>query len=236
MTSVLTGRKNGSGPAGLGEEIDLDGPGSGGARNRSRSPEIVLGVLVLVVSALASLYVFTSSTERASVLAMARPVERGQIVAAEDLVVVEVGSDDALATMTRSRSGEVVGRRALVDLTPGVLLSPSLLAGPGGLTAGDGVVGLDLTAGAVPSLRLEPGSTVAVILTPAVGDVNAEVTGGGAAALGEVLVAAAEVVEVVPLGSQGRLFVALSMTQDEATAVSVAASVGRVRLVQVAGR
>lgn len=238
MTSVLKSRTNGA-PAGSSRapgSLDLDGPGSGTRRGRTRSPEIILGVLVLVVSALASLYVFTSSTERSEVLAVSGLVERGDVVTADDLVVVEVGSDDALVTMSRDRTGEVIGRVALVDLPTGSLVTPAQLADVGGLAPGDGVVGLDLTAGAVPSLRLAPGSTVAVILTPAAGDVNAAVTDGGAGELGEVLVEAAVVVEVVPLGSQGRLFVGLSMTEDEASAVSVAAAVGRVRLVQVAAR
>jgi hypothetical protein len=73
---------------------------------------------------------------------------------------------------------------------------------------------------------------VTVVLTPAGSGTVLE--DGGAFSAGEVLVEAAVVVEAAPVGIQGRQFVALAMTEEEATAVAVAASQGRVRLVQVA--
>ena len=50
-----------------------------------------------------------------------------------------------------------------------------------------------------------------------------------------VLVAAAEVVDVTPIGVQNQLFISVSMAAAEADTVVAAASQDRVRLVQVAG-
>lgn len=213
-------------------EFDLDGPGSGATR--SRIPEVALGALVLVVSALAALWLFTTSSERTAVLALANPIERGEALEIDDMVTVDVASDDPLVVLRPNQAGEMVGRIALTDLPAGVLVTPSQFATTSTLKAGEGIVGLDLTSGQVPSSRLTPGTTVSVILTPtSTGGGTEELSSGGAADLGEVLVDTAVVVETVPSGGQGNVYVALSMSEDDARAVSVAASLGRVRLVQV---
>ena len=110
-------------------------------------------------------------------------------------------------------------------------MTVSQFAAVDALAVGEGQVGVELGAGELPSTRLLPGDTVTVILTPSSA---AALDGGAAATAGEVLVDAAVVVEAVPLGTQGRQFVALSMTESEARAVAAAASHGRVRLVLVA--
>lgn len=230
MTSTLSPTDpNGRAPN---ASFDLDGPGSG--TKRSRVPEVALGALVLVVSALAALWLFTESSERTAVLALANPVERGDLLAIDDLVTVEVASDDALVVLRPDQSVDMVGRIALTDLPAGVLVTPSQFASTSALADGESVVGLDLTSGQVPSSRLTPGTTVSVILTPPPTDPTVDdLTAGGAAELGEVLVDGAVVVESVPSGGQGSVFVALSMSESDARAVSVAATLGRVRLVQV---
>lgn len=171
--------------------VGLDGPGSGPGTSRSRVPEIALGVLVLVVSALAALWLFQSSTDRTGVLALAGPVERGEVVTAEDLVTVEVAADEAIAVTRPGDVAGVVGRVALVDLPAGSLITASQVASE------------SLTAS-----QIEAGS--------------------------EVLVDAATVVDAAALGGQGEMVVSLSMTEDQARTVASAATLGRVRLVQVA--
>ena len=210
--------------------FDLDGPGSG--VKKSRVPELALGVLVLVVSALAALWLFTTSSDRTEVLALANQVERGEVLGIEDLVTVEIASDEALVVLRPEQATEMIGRVALTDLPAGVLAVPSQFAEASPLVAGEGIVGLDLTSGQVPSSRLTPGTTVSVILTPTSTDAGA-VSAGDVGDLGELLVDTAIVVETVPRGGQGGVYVALSMSEADARAVSVAASLDRVRLVQV---
>lgn len=228
MTSTTTpadtnGRR--SSPA-----FDLDCPGSG--VKKSRIPELALGVLILVVSALAALWLFTTSSDRTEVLALANQVERGEVLGIEDLVTVEIASDEALVVLRPEQVTEMIGRVALTDLPAGVLAVPSQFAEASPLVAGEGIVGLDLTSGQVPSSRLTPATTVSVILTPTPTEFD-DVSAGGVGELGEVLVDTAIVVETVSRGGQGGMYVALSMSEVDARAVSVAASLDRVRLVQV---
>jgi hypothetical protein len=220
-------RTNGSGPPSLGG-FAVESP-----KSRSRLPEITLGLLIVAAFGLASLWWFASVTAKVDVLALSAPVERGQVLKLENLLVVSINTDDVLATIPRNGSGEVVGRIALAALPAGTVVTPSMFAASDALQVGDGVVGLELDAGQIPALRLLPGNTVSVVLTPGQGSTQ-ELRDGGALALSEVLVDSAVVVETAPLGAQGRQYLALSMTEEEARVVSVAASAGRVRLVQVA--
>ena len=147
MTSTLNaadtnGRR--SAPA-----FDLDGPGS--AVKKSRVPELALGALVLVVSALAALWLFTTSSERTEVLALANNVERGEVLDINDLVTVGIASDDALAVLKPDQASQMVGRVALTDLPAGVLAVPSQFAEASPLVGGGGDrrAGPDVRAGAV---------------------------------------------------------------------------------------
>lgn len=231
MEATATRSTNGS-PARV--PVGLDGPGSGPGTSRSRVPEIALGVLVLVVSALAVLWLFQSSSDRTGVLALAGPVERGEVVTAEDLVTVEVAADEAIAVTRPGEVDGVVGRVALVDLPAGSLITSSQVASADEVQVGEGVVGLRLEPGQVPALRLTPGTTVSVLLTPPSAMASESLTASQIEARSEVLVDAATVVDAGALGGQGEMVVSLSMTEDQARMVASAATLGRVRLVQVA--
>ena len=139
-------------------------------KQQSRLPQIALGLLIVAAFGLASLWWFTQATEKDEVLSLAAPIERGEVVEFEDLVVVAINSDDALATIPRSGAGEVVGRVALSDLPAGAILTPSMFAAADVLEVGEGVVGLDLEAGEIPAIRLVPGDTVSVIMTQLIGN------------------------------------------------------------------
>jgi hypothetical protein len=193
-----------------------------------------VGVLVLVVSGLAALWLFESSADRTAVLALAGPVERGEVVTAEDLVTVEVAADEAIAVTRPGEVDGVVGRVALVDLPAGSLITSSQVASADEVEVGEGVVGLRLEPGQVPALRLTPGTTVSVLLTPPSAMASESLTASQIEARSEVLVDAATVVDAAALGGQGEMVVSLSMTEDQARMVASAATLGRVRLVQVA--
>jgi hypothetical protein len=71
------------------------GPGG----RRVGIPQLVVAVLLVVVSALAAVVVFSQVSARDPVVALANPVERGQILSVEDLRAVYVASDDPVETV-----------------------------------------------------------------------------------------------------------------------------------------
>lgn len=202
-----------------------------GTAGRRRLPEIAGGVLVVAVCALTALWWQASSTEQTPVLALRNGVERGEVITVDDLQVVGIGSDDSLAVLTEAQAGLVIGRVARTDLPAGALITAEQFSDGSLITTGEGVVGLSLEPGQFPSISLSAGDAVAVVLTPAAGDPRAF---DGDTVEASTLVERATVVEVSQVGVQGHLFVAIQVGEDDAARVASAASVNRVRLIQVA--
>lgn len=195
-----------------------------------RLPELAAGLLVIVVFALGALWWQTSSSKAVEVLALRAPVVRGQLLNAEDLQVVGISSDDTLAVLSAAQAPMIVGRVARTDLAAGTLVTGDQFSASSLIGSGEGVVGLSLEAGQFPSLSLAAGDAVAVVLTPAASDPLA-LEGSTPVT---VLVGRAAVVEVSEVGVQGRLFVAIQVSEPDAARVAAAGSANRVRLIQVA--
>jgi hypothetical protein len=124
----------------------------------------------------------------------------------------------------------LVGLTAVSDLEAGTIVTPAHFVARSVLEPGEGVVGLALSPGEYPTLRLAAGDLVDVIRTESSAASEAEATDGGV-----VLAERAEVFDIAELGSQGQRFVSLRMPEDAAADVARAAAQGRVRLVLVAG-
>ncbi len=214
---------NGRAPAP--DEWNLEPPA--GASPKRRLPDVLVGVGVVVGCALAAVVWSASSTGGDAVLALVNPIARGQVVTLEDLKSVEVSTQEDVGLIPRTESGQVVGRRALAPLPAGALLSASQFATTSPVEPGEAVVGLALGQGEYPIGGMAPGDVMSVVLTPGQGGSDGDEG---------VLVPAAEVYAVAPIGSQGEMFVSLLVAESEVTQVTSAASGDRVRLALVAGR
>ena len=95
---------------------------------RTRGPEVIVGLVVIIVFALGAVLLHLSAVDRTPALAVVGSVERGDTITAADVKVIYVSSDDALARLPESQLTQVVGQVALVDLAPGTLLSRSVVA------------------------------------------------------------------------------------------------------------
>ena len=213
---------------GYGEPSITIGAPPDGHRKR-RMPEMAGGLLLVVVCALGALWWQTSSTERQPVLALRNPIERGDLVQLDDLQIVSIDTDQAIAVLADTEAAQVVGRVARTDLAAGTLVTPDQFSSSSTLGVDDGVVGLALDPGQFPSLSLAPGDAVSVVLTPSPSDPRAFDEQQTA----NVLVDRATVVEVSQLGVQGGLFVSLQVDEANAGRIATAAATNRVRLIQV---
>jgi Flp pilus assembly protein CpaB len=190
-------------------------------------PQLLIAVLLVAVSALVAVVLFSSAASREPVLALAQPVERGQVIGSGDLMVVYVATDDPIATVPSDSASKLVGLTAVADLEAGTILTPDLFVSRSLLDAGEGVVGLALSPGEYPTPLLAPGDRVDVVLTD-------PVAAGAGDATSDAVVASAEVFDVAVLGTQGDRFVSLRVPTEAAADVARAAAAGRVRLVLVA--
>jgi hypothetical protein len=216
LTETATG--NGSRPDALprGDMLRVEPPVTA---PRRRLPELVLGIFLVAGCALLALLLAASGRERTPALALARNVQRGEVITADDLRTVYVGSDIPIATLGEAEENQVVGRAALTGLQAGTLVTPDQFAAPSEvLEPGDGVVGLSLEVGEMPSLELAPGDVVNVVAG-----------GGSASQPAEVVARDARVVSVERVdddesGQLARWLVSVRATEDDATEIAMAAS------------
>ncbi len=229
-TTIHSRRSNGAGPP-----TDLNRPRPDPSGRRTRVPELVVGVALAVGFALAGVLWHLSSTDKQAVLALARPVSRGDVIERSDVRDVYLASDDPIAHLTSGQSSLVVGRPARADMAAGTLLtSRSVDTGPT-LDAGQGVVGLSLEPGQVPIDRLVPGDLVDVV--SAAGAVSpapeTDATASPATIGAAVIAEGAAVYAVDDVGAQGRRVVSIKLAKDDANRVAAAAERGAIRLVLV---
>lgn len=193
------------------------------ASGRVRIPQLAVGLLLTAGAALAFVLWNAASVQRTAVLALAEGVSRGQVLALEDLRIVHVGTEDAVAMTPSDAASGLVGRAAVTDLAAGTLVTVDQFAAASTLTPGSGVVGLALAPGQFPTPQLRIGDLVNVIVT------SDEETVGG-----RLLVEAAEVVWIEPVGTQGQRFISVLTGEELAGEVATAAARGEVRLVLIA--
>ena len=196
-------------------------------RRKVQVPQLLIAVLLVAVSALAAVVLFSRAAAREPILALANPVERGEVIGSDDLMVVYVATDDPITSLSSGAATGLVGLTAVADLEAGTILTAAHLVSRSLLNAGEGVVGLALAPGEYPTPLLAPGDVVDVVVT------NRGSPESGATTA-EVVVSSAVVFDVAELGTQGERFISLLMPVAAATEVAGAAAEDRVRLVLVA--
>ncbi|MDI2127149.1 SAF domain-containing protein [Yinghuangia seranimata] len=174
--------------------------------------------MVAVVCAAVFVLAARGADDRVVVLAVARPVQAGQVVGRADLSEVDLGGGRVPGVVPASQVAQVVGRVAVVPLVPGALLAP----GQVGEAAGFPPIGRSLVAvlvkdGSAPS-GLAAGQRVAVLSGPmqGVGRTDPPPVGSGTSGL-VVEVRAAE------QGSGGAVVVTLLVDASQGPGVAVLA-------------
>lgn len=212
----------------------LDGIGLEGPRKKSRIPEIALGLVIVAICGLGSLWWYSTAAERDEVLALREPIARGETLQVEDLVKVAIASDDPVTTMAEGEFPSIVGQVAVTDFAAGTLVTPAMFAEFNPVSGDSVVVGLDLPIGRLPAITPISGDSIAVVLVPRTA-AQIDLADGGLEQASEIIVEEAIVVESAALGTQGRRFISLAVTEEEAKVISAAGAVDQVALIRIAG-
>ncbi len=124
---------------------------------------VFAGVALVLASSVGFAVVLAQAGRKVPVLAVARPVPAGAVLAAADLRQVRLGVDDAGAQVVRAAQEDaVVGKTAVVPLVPGSLLSPQQVGGRVAYPpAGKARVAFAVEPGGLPA-GVEAGQRVAV--------------------------------------------------------------------------
>lgn len=221
-----------------------------GGRRRVRLPEIALGSLLIVGCALGALWWQARSYPTTSVLVASRDLDRGDVVSAESLAVVEMQARESVNWVASDQADLLIGRVAIASIGEGTVLTSSMVAESTDIGPDEAVVGLYLGPGQAPGTSLAPGATVDVVLTdpdsPAAGGAVALAAGTGdgtaptdgpvdgrTAAVGSLLASSATVVDVQNGSGFGQILLSLRMSKSEAVVTAVAAAADDVMVLEV---
>lgn len=219
MTATTTSVPQGQSPTETQE--DTSGQVTAPPKLRRRPVQALLALALVIAGALLAVWAWTAATDNVPVVALRETVPRGEQIAAEDLMVVQVNPDPALRTVAGDQLESFVGQRAGLDLSAGTLLSPEAVTDEVVPAAGRSVVGLALAPGSLPGEPLQVGDRVRVVGTAGQGD---------PATLSDPVEIAAEVAGV-SLSATGQAIVSVVVDEARAGEVATWAAAGRVALV-----
>jgi hypothetical protein len=226
----------------LGSRPDSNGQitpsgGAGGRLARQRRPSwIAAGVALVALAVLANVYLFRTSGHRVLVVRVARNVPVGQQLVRADLDTSSVAVGPGVQVIPGRQLGEVVGRRAAVDLRSGTLLTASQVTAQLTPEPGQALVTVAVKPGQLPPGGLAPGSQIRIVSTPGSqvqgqgqgADGAATNPGAGAASAKDV---SAAVDAVGGPDTDGTMTVSLLVADTDANAVAREASTGQIALV-----
>lgn len=151
---------------------------SAAARRRTSHKSLTLSVLVVLLGGLIAFAAGRMLTAHTEVLAVARDVQVGSTITADDLTIANVPSDPNLSPIPAAQQSEVVGMVAQVRLTRGEMLTRAQVGTGTGLAAGEVLVALPLKEGQFPARGLTPGQQVLIVPTPGATGSTSETTTG----------------------------------------------------------
>lgn len=191
-------------------------------RLRRRPLLLVVGVALLVMGAMAGVWLWSAASTSVEVVVVRADVQRGAIIPASALGRVRVTVDPSVQTVPGDQMESMVGRSAAVDLSAGALLTPSQvtdLVQPG---EGMSMVGIPVAPGLMPAEPLRAGDQVRLVQTPGpsgeVSDKNPSPA-----------VITATVVRVTP--GETQTVVDVLVTQDKSAELAARAATGKVAVV-----
>jgi flagella basal body P-ring formation protein FlgA len=186
---------------------------------------VVASVAAVALGALVSVWAYQGASNAHDVLAVRATVERGDVIEAADLMSVPMTVDPALHPLPASELDAVVGKRAALDLVAGGVVTAEQITEVALPSAGMTVVGLNLTASALPADQVRVGDQIRVVLT------SGQVTGTGAPSDSPPQTVDAEVVGTAIDDASGNTILNVQVAHDEAALVADRATAGMVAVV-----
>lgn len=129
---------------------------------RRRPGLAVLAVLLIVLGAAVAGLLALRIDERVPVLVARQRIGVGEQITKDDLSVARMATE-GVAVIPADQTGQVIGRYANQEITPGRLIDAGMLKTSGLLTTGQAAVGVALAPGRFPAGGLETGDIVQVV-------------------------------------------------------------------------
>lgn len=133
---------------------------------RRRPLFVVAGIVMVVLGALAAVWLVSSSGHRVDVVVMAADVPYGAPITTDDLATTAVAVDPAVETVPAGDARDMVGQVATGFLAKGTLLARTDVTSAGVVGPGEVLVPLPLPVERVPAGGLTTGDAVLVVDSP----------------------------------------------------------------------
>lgn len=212
------------------ERADDAGPVVANPSKQRRRPILIgLSVLLVILGAVMTAWLMNRVSDTDPVIAVASSVQRGEIIEASDLVVVQAVPDPGLSVIPADQIDSIVGSRAAVDLSVGGVLTPDSFSQELLPASGMSVVGVAVPATMLPATSFVRGDQVRVVASGSGGATTDEAAGG----VDQPWVMTAEVVSVVTLdGSAGQaVLVDVLVPHEQAADLAARSGAGDVALI-----
>ena len=193
-------------------------------RSQVRPPVIAAGVAVVVVAALAFLWILNSQTHTRQVFTAASDLPRGHVIETKDLRAVDIPEGQSIKSIGTADQSAVVGKTVVKELIGGAIIAPEQVSNGSGLPETDSIVGLNLTPSQLPSFPLTGGMKVRLITTPANNQAQADLSK-------EPEAVPATVVSATGSADKNTTLVTVQVPRGAAPVLAVKASSGRIALV-----
>lgn len=139
----------------------------GPTRNRRRPALLALGVVLVLVAALASYATLSAMSGTETVVVTNAPIAKGEVIEAGDLGTIELAGGQQTGAISAEQAPSLVGQYAAVDLPAGSLLTGESVQATLPVAPGTSIVGVALTVGQLPATGLRSGDRVRLVSTPA---------------------------------------------------------------------
>lgn len=199
------------------------------AEIRHRNPTwIVAGVLLVLLSALGGVVLFTSSDDKADVLVAATDLDPGAAVQRADLRIQRVALDAGVSSLPVAAADDIVGEHPIGRIPAGTMLSKAMFEPAVPLGPDEIVVGAALDPGEAPLFHLEVGDAVELI------QVAAPAPGTDPATASAEPIGTGTVWAVEPVAT-GQLWVSVRVDRQVGLAASLASAADRLRVALIGG-
>jgi hypothetical protein len=190
---------------------------------------MVAGVLLVLLSALGGVVLFTSSDDKTDVLVAAKDLDPGTAVERSDLRIQRVAVDSGVASLPVAAADDVVGEHPIGRIPSGTMLSKAMFEPAVPLGPDEVVVGAALDPGEAPLFHLEVGDAVELI------EVATPAPGTDATAVPSVQPIGTGTVWAVEPVATGQLWVSVRVDRQVGLAASSASAADRLRVALIGG-
>ena len=203
-------------------------------RTQRRPLLLVASLLLLLLGGAGGALAWFSIGTAVDAVVARTGIARGQLMAGDDFVVVQVNPDPQLQTLTPDDIPALVGRRAAHDVAAGGLVPGSVIATEVTPTAGRTVIGLSLGPGFHPGIDLLVGDAVRIVMVEPIYACAAEMSADPEVDLaceGGLRAVSGVVASVTQDPSSAQLFLGVEVDEATAPAAAAAAALGKAAVV-----